>query len=133
MSKVALDTNILIYAYDKQDLHKREIARELLISSAVVSAQTVSEYINVLKRLTAQPKDMIIDLCIESLANCTIQPINKSTLLLAKHIIHRYDLQIFDSIIVASALEADCKILYSEDMRNDMEIEAQLTIINPFL
>jgi predicted nucleic acid-binding protein len=133
MTKIALDTNILIYAYDKKDWYKRGIARDLLILSSVVSAQTVSEYINVLKRLTAQPKGVLIDLCMESLTNCTIQPVNKSTLVLAKHIIHRYDLQIFDSIIIASALEADCDILYSEDIYNGMEIESQLTIVNPFL
>lgn len=34
---------------------------------------------------------------------------------------------------VASALEAGCKILYSEDLQNEQIVENQLLIINPFL
>jgi predicted nucleic acid-binding protein len=39
----------------------------------------------------------------------------------------------FDSIIVASALEAGCDILYSEDMQHGQVIEGRLTIQNPFI
>jgi len=45
----------------------------------------------------------------------------------------RYDFQIFDAIIVASALESGCQVLYSEDMQHNMKINGQLTIVNPFL
>jgi len=44
----------------------------------------------------------------------------------------RYGLSIFDSMIVASALLADCKTLYSEDLQHGQVIEGQLTITNPF-
>jgi predicted nucleic acid-binding protein len=33
---------------------------------------------------------------------------------------------------VASALEAGCQILYSEDLQDGQRIENQLTIVNPF-
>jgi predicted nucleic acid-binding protein len=52
---------------------------------------------------------------------------------LAKQIIWRYDFQLFDSIIVASALEAGCETLYSEDMQHNMMVEGRLKIVNPFL
>jgi predicted nucleic acid-binding protein len=68
-----------------------------------------------------------------NLEGCIIQPVRISTLHSAEHIVHNYDLQIFDSIIVASAIEAGCEILYSEDMQHNMEIERQLKIINPFI
>jgi predicted nucleic acid-binding protein len=45
----------------------------------------------------------------------------------------KYSLQVFDSKIIASALHADCTILYSEDMQHGLVIENKLTIINPFL
>ena len=56
-----------------------------------------------------------------------------TNLYLAKNLIDRYDFQIFDSIIVASALETDCSTLYSEDMHHNMVVHQQLKIINPFI
>lgn len=38
----------------------------------------------------------------------------------------------YDSLIVASALESECTILYSEDMQPGLVIENQLKIVNPF-
>ena len=133
MTKIALDTNILVYSHDKTDLRKQDIARTLLDLFPVISTQTVSEYLNVLKRITAIPKEELIDLCTENLNDCIIQPVNISTLKIAKHIIQCYDLQIFDSIIVASAIEANCEILYSEDMHHGLLIENRMEIINPFI
>jgi predicted nucleic acid-binding protein len=132
MIKVALDTNILVYNHDTADLRKQEIARELLALPSNVSAQTVSEYINVLKRMMAKPKIDILRHCLQGLKHCTILPVEKSTLGIAKHIVLNYDLQIFDSIIVASAQEASCNILYSEDMQHNQDVMG-VRIINPFL
>jgi predicted nucleic acid-binding protein len=133
MTKIALDTNILIYSHDKNDLRKQGIARTLLDLYPVISTQTISEYINVLKRKIAIPKYELIELCIENLNDCIIYPVNISTLKIAKHIIQRYDLQIFDSIIVASSIEANCEILYSEDMQHGLLVEKRMKIINPFI
>jgi predicted nucleic acid-binding protein len=133
MTKISLDTNILIYSHDKNDLHKQDIARTLLDLDPVISTQTVSEYFNVLKRKIAIPKYELIDLCMENLNDCIIHPVDISTLKIAKHIIQRYDLQIFDGIIVASAIEANCEILYSEDMQHGLLVEKRMKIINPFI
>jgi predicted nucleic acid-binding protein len=35
-------------------------------------------------------------------------------------------------MIVASALHAGCEILYTEDMQDGLEVEGQLTVVNPF-
>jgi predicted nucleic acid-binding protein len=48
-------------------------------------------------------------------------------------LISKYDFQLFDGIIVAAALEANCDVLYSEDMQDGMVIENTLKIINPFI
>ena len=79
------------------------------------------------------PKDELIGLCMENLDDCIIYPVSMSTLKMARRIIQRYDLQIFDSIIVASAVEGNCEILYSEDMRHGLEIDGCLKIFNPFM
>jgi predicted nucleic acid-binding protein len=44
-----------------------------------------------------------------------------------------YQLQWFDSLIIASALEANCTVLYSEDMHHNLIVENKLRILNPFL
>jgi predicted nucleic acid-binding protein len=44
----------------------------------------------------------------------------------------RYQYSYFDSLILASALEAGCQILYSEDLQDGQRIENQLMIVNPF-
>jgi len=133
MSNIALDTNILIYSHFRNDEHKRTVAHELLTHCPIVSTQVVSEYLNVMKRLLSIPKFELLELCAQWMNECHIQIVEKSTVNIAKQIVQRYDFQLFDSIIVAAALEANCKILYSEDMQHNMKIDRQLTIINPFI
>ena len=43
-----------------------------------------------------------------------------------------YKLQFYDSLIIATALENSCSILYSEDMQHGQIIENSLKIIDPF-
>jgi predicted nucleic acid-binding protein len=47
-------------------------------------------------------------------------------------IAERYRFSFYDSIIVASALIAGCKTLYSEDLQHRQIIDKQLTVIDPF-
>ena len=44
----------------------------------------------------------------------------------------RYRLSVFDSGVVASALLADCRVLYSKDLHDGQLIDEQLTIRDPF-
>jgi predicted nucleic acid-binding protein len=44
----------------------------------------------------------------------------------------RYQFSYWDSLIVASALESGCGVLYSEDLQSQQRIENQLEILNPF-
>ena len=48
-------------------------------------------------------------------------------------VLDRYQFSYFDSLILASALTANCQILYSEDLQHGQVIDGRLTIINPFL
>ena len=61
------------------------------------------------------------------IVNFTLQ-----TQLKAIEIKERYQLQFYDSLILATALENGCNIVYSEDMQNGQVIDNQLTIVNPF-
>jgi predicted nucleic acid-binding protein len=73
----------------------------------------------------------IVTYCADLLKDCEIIPVSCDTLTNAAALIQRYDFQIFDSIIVAASIEANCTILYSEDMQDGLVI-GKLTILNPF-
>jgi len=132
MSNIALDSNILIYNHSSDYENKRLIARNFFNEKPVVSSQVISEYLNVMRRNFKMQKQELMHLCSSWLEKCTVQPVIFSTIKLAQNLVNKYDFQIFDGIIVAAALEANCDILYSEDMQNEQIIENVLKIVNPF-
>jgi predicted nucleic acid-binding protein len=132
-NKIAVDTNLFIYLHDAAYPDKKEQAIEIIKLSPVVSSQVVSEYLNASRRLYKLPKQEIMGICLNDMGGCIIQPVTLTTLNRAKLLLDRYDFQLFDSIVVASALEAGCIILYSEDMHHGLIVENQLEIINPFI
>ena len=113
MSKIALDSNILIYNHSMDQENKRLIARDFFKENPVVSSQVISEYLNVMKRIFKMQKLELMQLCSIWLEKCYVQPVILSTIKLAQDLVSKYDFQMFDGIIVAAALEADCDIIYS--------------------
>ena len=133
MNSFAVDTNIFLHLRDLDSPEKQKKANDLIDFSPVVSSQVISEYLNVSKRLLGLPKEQILDICMDDLEGCNIQPVTLPTLRLARELISTYGFQLFDSIIVASSLEAGCEILYSEDFQHNQVIENRLKIVNPFV
>ena len=80
-------------------------------------------------KLPWQEIEWVID---EIEANNEIVQVKLTTIRKAILLADRYKLQWFDSIIIASALDANCSILYSEDLQNGFKIE-HLEIRNPFV
>jgi predicted nucleic acid-binding protein len=66
-------------------------------------------------------------------AMCLVEIISLVTIHTTLKVRERYSFSWYDSIIVASALEADCDILYSVDMQNSQLINGRLRIVNPFV
>ena len=129
----AIDTNIFLYLRNIDCPEKQKKANDLIDLSPVISSQVISEYLNVSKRLLRLPKEQILAICLDDLKGCNIHSVTLSTLRSAQKLILIYDFQLFDSIIVASSLEAGCEILYSEDFQHNQLIENRLRIINPFI
>jgi predicted nucleic acid-binding protein len=133
--KVFLDTNIIIYAYSDDEPQKQEIANNILEEyecQISISTQVINELSNNLFRkfkLNAKAVEAVV---LELNDNFPIVDFNLQTQLKAIKIKERYKLQFYDSMILATALENGCNIIYSEDMQNGQIIENQLTIINPF-
>jgi predicted nucleic acid-binding protein len=133
-----LDTNVFIYTFDRSHPAKRARSRELVeraleTGDGVVSYQVAQEFLNVALHKFARPlapheavrylRDVLDPLCMVF-----------SSLPLYEHAIslqRRWRLGFYDSLIVAGALEAGCKTLYSEDLQDGQEIES-VRIVNPF-
>ena len=119
MSRIALDSNVLIYNHSLTYENKRLIARDFFNENPVVSSQVISEYLNVMRKQFKMEKNELMQLCSLWLGKCSVQPVILSTIKLAQNLVSKYDFQVFDGIIVAAALEANCDILYSDVLAAD--------------
>jgi predicted nucleic acid-binding protein len=141
-SRKALDTNVLVYLDDAEYPLRRFRAKELLNKPLIISALVMSEYLHAAEHLfRRQHRGVAVDVkvklellrrCRKNLSGLPVEPITLETLVLAEDVVLEYELQMSDSVIVASALETGCKVLYSEDMRHDLLVFNRLRIINPF-
>lgn len=130
---VALDTNVLIYLHDDSNPLKRAISKNLLSDNPRIPSQVVSEYLNVSRRLLGLSKEELLIQSSGLFSGCNIIPTLPNTLLFAAGLVKKHQFQLFDAIIVASAIDGNCTILYSEDMHHRLVVNKSLTIINPFL
>lgn len=131
-AKVFADTNVLLYLLS-DDIVKKTRAKQVLSAQPVISLQVANEFANVcLKKLKLTPEALLSALkVIEKYA--VFIPFGLQTIHKAVALQSRYKLQYYDSLIIATALENDCDILYSEDMQHGLVVDNQLKIINPFL
>lgn len=130
---ITIDTNVLVYLYDNSIPTKRNIALELLSNKPQIPSQVVSELLNVLRRLLPMSKENLLMHIAELIMGCNIIPTLPSTLYKASLLVKNYQFQLFDAVIVASAMENNCSILYSEDMHYGLKVDNKLLILNPFI
>jgi len=130
--RIFLDSNILLYAIGN-DKYKKVYLWELIKKTPVITVQVLNEISNIMIRklkLSYQDIHRIIDFIIQK---CIIHSIDIITVRKALDISEKYKYSYYDSLIIASALENNCNILYTEDMHHSQNIENILKIINPFL
>lgn len=132
--RIFLDTNIFIYAYSKTEPEKRKIALELLcLNKALISTQIINEFVWVMYRKFKVDRRKLQVVGNKLLEKFEIVLINLETIRKALNIFVDYNFSFWDSLIIASALENDCSILYTEDMQHGQIIEERLKIVNPFV
>ena len=130
--RVFFDTTILIYAVSEGDA-RAEAAEGLLSAGGLLSVQVLNEFAAVAKRKLKMSWPEIAEALDAARALCSPAiPLTIETHEAALRIAARYGYQIYDSLILAAALEAGCTVLYSEDMQDGQKIDS-LTIRNPFL
>ena len=133
MKKVFIDTNVLIYAYSEDEPNKSKLANKIIFSNkSIISTQVINELSNILYKKFNLTAPLILKLIDELEENLEIVNFSINTIKLAHNIKEKYKYSYYDSLIIATALENNCLILYSEDMQHNQTIENQLKIINPF-
>ncbi len=133
--KIFLDTNILIYFYSADEKNKQDIALNLIdkySDCSLISIQVINELSNILFKKFKLSSTEIENIVLEIDNYINIVNFSTTTQIKALKIKEKYKLQFYDSLIVATAIENSCAILYSEDMQDGMLIDNVLTIINPF-
>jgi len=128
---IFLDTNILIYIFDK-DIKKKSIAKNFLKEIPTISIQVCNEISNILLKKYSFRETDVRDVLNKIVYHSIVKEINLDDINLALDLKERYRYSYYDSLIIASALNANCSILYSEDLQHNQQIFDKLKIVNPF-
>ena len=132
-----VDTNVLVYAYDRSAGFKRQKARGILADlwnsgHGVVSTQVLQEFfVTVTRKL---PKAMDPDAArevISDLLKWELVVVEGTTILDAINLHTKHGYSFWDSLILVAAGKAGCAVLLSEDLSSGHSIGG-VTIRNPF-
>jgi predicted nucleic acid-binding protein len=126
-----LDTNVLVYAQAAGERGER--ARDVVRSGGLVSVQVLNEFVSVLRRKAGLGWPSVEDALADVRAAVeSVQPLTVETSEAAVAIARDHAINIYDALIVASALEARCRELVSEDFQHG-RMFGTLQVRNPFL
>ena len=135
--EIFVDTNVFIYAYSDDDMIKHKKAENLLRkdlaeSSITISVQILSEFYSVMAK-SKLPHSEIAYYVKEIAKQTYVKSITIETIELCLRIKEKYHFSWWDSLVLSTALESNCSILYSEDLQHGQIIENSLKIMNPFV
>ena len=129
--RVFFDSNVLLYMLS-EDMDKANRAEVLLAGGGTISVQVLNELTLAGRRKFRLDWRGIDQFLGPVRGLCEIKPMTDDTSDLGRTLAERYQLPVYDAMIVASALLAGADTLYSEDMQDGLRVEGQLRICNPF-
>ncbi len=135
-NKIFFDTNILVYSVDENDLQKKEIASQLLTDASssktgIISTQSLQEFYNVAVKKLKLSKQIAKEYVELFSSQLTVRQVTVPLILNAIDISIKNKLSFWDSLILSSANDNGCIIVYSEDLNNG-QIVGGTKILNPF-
>lgn len=125
-----IDTNVLLYLISSDET-KATRAEAVVGDGGVVSVQVLNEFADVALRKYRCPWAKVQDVLSIVKSLCDVRAISLETHDLGLSLAQRYRFRVYDGMIVAAAILADCRVLFSEDMQHGQRISG-LTIRNPF-
>jgi predicted nucleic acid-binding protein len=129
------DTNVLVYADDKTAPAKRRRALELITehrraSTGVVSLQVLQEYfVTVTRKLHVDAS--VARRKVELLAEFDVAAPEVADILAAIDLHRLHGFSFWDALVLQSAKQAGCRVLFSEDLQDARELDG-LPVVNPF-
>ena len=132
-----LDSNILVYAYDKTGKNRHKIAKDILMDcwndrSGIVSTQVLQEfYATVTRKLPITLSRQEARGIIKELLSWSVYQLTPADVVVASEIEEQHTLSFWDSLIVVAAQNSGATTLISEDMQHGQQIGG-LRIVNPF-
>ena len=130
-AKPFIDSNVIVYAFSVGD-RRQERAMDVLSSGGLVSVLVLNEFVNVSRKKRKRAwDDILAELQIIGDVVETV-PLLVETHRGALDIARHTQFSFYDSLLIAAASRAGCRILYSEDMQHGRTVD-NVTITNPFL
>ncbi|MDR0446095.1 MAG: PIN domain-containing protein [Oscillospiraceae bacterium] len=132
-SKAFVDTNVFAYLYTDDEPEKRECAVNAINAfDCFLSTQTLNEFCNICTKKWRLPLSDIRR-ALKRIYSCgTLLPIDFGTIDKALDLYEKYNYSYYDCLMLASAINADCEYILSEDMADGQIIEGCLKILNIF-
>ena len=136
MSKIFIDTNILVYTLDQKNIEKRDAARVIVKKVVeshlpVISTQVIQEFF-VVASSKLKADSIVVKNIIHNFHNMEIVNNDLDLIEQAIDISVLSQLSFWDSLIIASAEKANCEYVLSEDL-NSRQNYRGIKMLNPFL
>jgi predicted nucleic acid-binding protein len=125
------DTNVLV-CLASGDPVKADRAERVIGAGGAVSVQVLNELANVARRkmqMSWTETHAFLNMVRNVL---TVHALTVETHEIGLRLAEKYRLSIYDAMIAASALQAGCDTLWSEDMKHGLAVDGILRILNPF-
>ena len=132
-----VDSNILVYAYDISQAEKHAQSKSLLLSLwesglGCASIQVLQEfYVSVTRKSRFPLSQEQATQVIQDFSDWSIHRPGIKDVVAAIELHQRYQISFWDAMILQSARQSGCGILWSEDL-SEGEIYAGVRVINPF-
>jgi predicted nucleic acid-binding protein len=132
---ITVDTNILLYTIDPRAPHKQAVAQRVIAAvktrGHAVALQCIGEFQNVALRKFRAPADRVVAYATAILEDFRTYPASRTAAALALAEVAAGRLSYWDALMLASAAEAGCTAMLSEDMQDGATVFG-LEIVNPF-
>ncbi|MDX8452621.1 PIN domain-containing protein [Mesorhizobium sp. VK9D] len=133
--KVALDTNILVYAEGVDSAEKRDTVLELLSNvpqaAAIVPIQVLGELYNVLVRKAGRSREVARDTLLGWQDAFPVAGTTPEVMLMAADLAADHHFGIWDAVILSMASQTGCRLLLSENLQDGFTWGG-VTVVNPF-
>jgi predicted nucleic acid-binding protein len=134
--RVAIDTNVLVYAEGFGDVPRCHRATELIAalnpSNVVLPAQVLGELFNVLTRKAGRTALDSRDAVLSWSDTYDIADSTKDAITAACDLVAAHQLQFWDALIISVSAQQKCRLLITEDLSHGFTWQG-LTVVNPFI